>query len=79
MVKVLAVKGLLSRSPLWVWAKPKVFRLGAKPKVFRFGAEPRGLYIGCTPFFASAWSASNPYFFALRYSKNFFDTSGNSA
>ena len=25
LVKVLAVKGLLSRSPLWVWAKPKVF------------------------------------------------------
>ncbi len=26
MLKVLAVKGLLSRSPLWVWAKPKVLR-----------------------------------------------------
>ena len=25
LVKVLAVKGLLSRSPLWVWATPKVF------------------------------------------------------
>ena len=24
LVKVLAVKGLLPRSPLWVWAKPKV-------------------------------------------------------
>ena len=26
LLKVLAVKGLLSRSPLWVWAKPKVLR-----------------------------------------------------
>ena len=31
LLKVLAVKGLLSRSPLWVWAKPKVFSFFPSP------------------------------------------------